>query len=83
MADDFGAVTPLSESVLWRLNRAWFEREGPAAWSTGTVPSMITTNAVIGLSYARVVVEFLRRWAETSTAEERRQPVHIVELGAG
>ncbi|MBA2282675.1 MAG: SAM-dependent methyltransferase [Acidimicrobiia bacterium] len=83
MADDFGAVTPLSESVLWRLNRAWFEREGPAAWSTGTVPSMITTNAVMGLSYARVVVEFLRRWAETSTAEERRQPVHIVELGAG
>nr|MDQ3292885.1 SAM-dependent methyltransferase [Actinomycetota bacterium] len=79
----FGAVTPLSESVLWQLNREWYDQEGTRAWSTGVMPSMITTNAVVGYSYAQAVVAFLREWAEGACADERRQPIHIIELGAG
>jgi hypothetical protein len=72
----------LSESVLWSLQREYFQREGIRAWSQGVVPEMITTNAVMGSAYARMVVAFLREW-RAATSDPPDEPVHIVELGAG
>ena len=34
----------LSRSVLWRLQRRFFERRGMAAWSEGIVPHHVTCN---------------------------------------
>lgn len=72
----------LSESVLWSLQREYFQREGIRAWRNGVVPEMITTNAVMGAAYARMMVAFLREWRAT-TPDPPDEPIHIVELGAG
>jgi hypothetical protein len=79
VADD--EFTPLSESALWDLQRAYFEREGVQAWSSGTVPSMVSTNAVVAAAYAKLITAFLREW--TDRAGRAAERVHIVELGAG
>lgn len=74
------AGQPLSQSVLWRLQRRFFERQGIRAWSEGTVPSYLTSNPRIADAYAQVVLGWLR---DCAPALDRGQPVHILELGCG
>ena len=69
----------LSQSLLWRLQRNYFERQGVEAWRSGAVPHHITSSPFIADAYARVVMGFLR---DCSTLDHS-QPVHIVELGSG
>lgn len=68
----------LSRSLLWRLQRNYFERHGIEAWSSGAVPHHITSSPFIADAYARVVLGYLR-----DSTIDRSQPVHIVELGSG
>ena len=70
----------LSESLIWQLQRNYFDRQGITAWSTGTVPHHITSSAFIAEAYARVVFGFLR---DCCAQHDVTQPVYIVELGAG
>ncbi len=75
-----------SRSMLWRLQRSFFERQGIGAWRDGTVPHYITSNAFIARAYAQVAFGFLRDCAAGAgrlalAAHDR--PVYIVELGAG
>jgi len=70
----------LSRSVLWRLQRRFFERRGPAAWSEGVVPHHATTNPYLARAYSRIVLGFLRDWR---AGLDPSQPVYLVELGAG
>ena len=70
----------LSGSLLWRVQRAFFETQGVEAWRGGDVPQYITCNPYIAATYARQVVGFLQDWRERL---DPTQPVHIVELGAG
>jgi hypothetical protein len=81
-ASRFPLETPcrLSRSVLWRLQRRFFERRGMAAWSEGQVPHHATSNPYLARAYGRVVLGFLRDW---HTRLDPSQPVYIVELGAG
>lgn len=69
----------LSESVLWDLQRSFFECRGVDAWCSGGVPSYVTTNPYIARAYARVVAAFLRDCRPTDPT----RPIYIVELGAG
>jgi tetratricopeptide (TPR) repeat protein len=69
----------LSRSLLWRLQRNYFERHGIEAWSSGAVPHHITSSPFIADAYARVVMGFLR----DCSVLDHSQPVHIVELGSG
>src|SRR6185295_12197231 len=69
----------LSRSLLWRLQRNYFEQRGIEAWSSGAVPHHITSSPFIADAYARVVMGFLRDWSTL----DHSQPVHIVELGSG
>lgn len=69
----------LSNSLLWRLQRNYFEQQGVEAWSSGAVPHHITSSPFIADAYARVVMGFLRDWS----ALDSGQPVNIVELGSG
>jgi tetratricopeptide (TPR) repeat protein len=65
----------LSESRLWELQRAYFEREGLTAWSDGVVPHYVTSNAFIGRAYAQAALAF---FDDCGTAGGT-----VVELGAG
>jgi hypothetical protein len=79
----------LSRSILWKLQRELFDREGIEAWNGGGVPHHITSNPFIAEAYVRIVFGFLRDYlsepVETSPTKESRfeQPLYIVELGAG
>ena len=81
----------LSTSILWKLQRNYFERQGIEAWSTGTVPHHITSSPFIADAYARVVFGFLRDCQSLAGRDsdgsfgslDLSQPVYIVELGSG
>ena len=79
---------PLSQSLLWQLQRDFFERQGIAAWSQVNVPHYITNNPFIAQAYARVVCGFLRDCRALDGAGgfpplNPDEPVYIIELGAG
>ena len=81
-ASRFPLETPcrLSRSVLWRLQRRYFEHRGVAAWADGEVPHQVTSSPYLARAYSRVIAGFLQDW---SAALDRSQPVYVVELGAG
>lgn len=70
----------LSSSLLWQLQRSYFEQQGIEAWRSGAVPHHITSSPFIADAYARVVLGFLR---DSFSSLDHSQPVHIVELGSG
>jgi hypothetical protein len=72
----------LSQSVLWRCQRRFFEEQGVEAFSAGTVPHYITGNPCIAQAYTRLVLGWLRDFS-TADAHRDQEPIHIVELGAG
>lgn len=71
----------LSSCMLWRLQRTFFAAQGIEAWRQGIVPHYITSNAYIADAYAKVVATYLGE--RKATLADPRQPVHILELGAG
>ncbi|BDS09998.1 tetratricopeptide repeat protein [Aureispira anguillae] len=72
--------TKFSDSQLWALQRAYYEQKGVEAWSSGTVPHYITSNPVVGKTYAELVLAFLR---DLSLKKQSTQTVYLLELGAG
>lgn len=81
---------PLSRSLLWRLQRSFFERRGAQAWTEAVVPHYITSNPWIADAYAKVVLGWLRDLSSPPAAGKRQgpsldlgRPIHIVELGCG
>jgi tetratricopeptide (TPR) repeat protein len=81
----------LSESVLWKLQRNYFDCQGVEAWSTAAVPHHITCSPFIAQAYARIVLAFLRDYPSVKTGKEDPgllpfdpgRPLYIVELGSG
>ena len=81
----------LSQSILWTLQRNFFEAQGIEAWSCGTVPHNLTCSPFIADSYARVVFGWMRdcktAMSEGNGTSSREfdpdQPIYIIELGAG
>lgn len=80
----------LSESVLWQLQRKFFDVQGVQAWTEGTVPHYITSNGWIASSYAKVVLGWLRDCSGAASPQrgsfaplDLRHPVYIFELGCG
>jgi len=69
----------LSESMLWRLQREYYERCGVEAWASGCVPYWITCNPRIARQFAAVVSAWVLESPELDLAE----PVTLVELGGG
>ncbi|APR81591.1 TPR domain protein [Minicystis rosea] len=69
----------LSRSLLWKLQRRYFDQEGIQAWRTTTVPHYVTNNPALAGAYAEVFFGFLRDCRDAGAEE----PVTIVELGAG
>ncbi len=78
-------ASPLSTSMLWDLQRSFYDAAGLAAWTPDGVPHYITTNPSIARSYARTVFGFFRDLWSTPAKGKKAvagDPV-IVELGAG
>ncbi len=74
----------LSRSVLWKLQRAYFEQAGIDAWRKAVVPHYITSNPFVAATYARLVVGFLRDLAAAGHGGgPPSPPLTILELGAG
>src|SRR3954453_22275229 len=66
---------PFSHSLLWDLQREYFQTSGVTAWSTHTVPLYVTNNPALARAYAALVAA----WLEDSQTEA---PVSVVDLGA-
>ncbi|MGD8775285.1 MAG: hypothetical protein PVF44_08205 [Syntrophobacterales bacterium] len=84
-------VKPLSQSILWKLQRNYFEGQGIEAWRQGTVPHYITSNPFIANAYAKVVFGFIRDCTAITgdSADDSfppldpGHPIYIIELGSG
>lgn len=70
----------LSRSLLWKVQRRFFEQEGPKAWQKGIVPHYITNSPLLAEAYAKVLFGYLR---DCFGCLEPRHPVYILELGSG
>lgn len=71
---------PLSQSIIWQLQRDFYVRRGVKAWTEDMVPNFITNNPFIAEIYADIVLGFLHDCGGTFS---REQPLRILELGAG
>lgn len=71
---------PFSESLLWQLNRNFYQDTGIDAWSKGIVPHQMTSNSMVGKTYATLILGFLKDLAKKGQTTE---PVYLLELGAG
>jgi tetratricopeptide (TPR) repeat protein len=71
----------LSGSMLWKIQRSFFDAEGVRGWREGTIPQYITTNAFIARAYARVALGWLRDCQAAGLDPD--QPIYIIELGSG
>lgn len=72
--------TRFSESLIWQLQRQYFEKAGIDAWRQKQVPHYITSNPMIARTYAALIFAFLRDLVRTGPPEET---VYFLELGAG
>lgn len=72
----------LSRSILWGIQRKFYEARGVDAWAGGALPYYITSNPAIANAYARVVLAFLSHCVAASGATPRK-PVQIIEIGSG
>src|SRR5258708_30996254 len=70
----------LSESMLWRLQRDFYDERGIRAWSHGNVPQGITTTPHIARAYARIALGYLR---DVEAQLDPSPPVSVVALSAG
>ncbi len=71
---------PFAQSLIWQLQRDYFSQAGIEAWRSGEVPHYITSNPVVGKTYAELVLAFLR---DLSLRGQREETVYLLELGAG
>ncbi|WP_411991492.1 hypothetical protein [Agarivorans sp. DSG3-1] len=73
-------ATLFSRSRIWQLQRDYFNQAGINAWRSGEVPHYITSNPVMGKTYAELVLALLR---DLSLKGHTEEPVYLLELGAG
>ena len=76
------AEKPLSQSMLWDLQKAFFSNQGPEAWIKGIVPQYITTNPYIANLYAKTVFGYCRDYAARGDID-KNSTIYIMELASG
>jgi hypothetical protein len=78
---------PLSQSLIWRLQRDFYAQRGLKAWTEDLVPSYITNNPFIAEIYAQIVAGFISDCMNLPQKGPRplspENPLRILELGAG
>ena len=76
------AEKPLSQSMLWNLQKDFFANQGPEAWIKGIVPQYITTNPYIANLYAKTIFGYCRDYV-TRTDIDKNSTIYIMELASG
>jgi tetratricopeptide (TPR) repeat protein len=76
---------PLSQSLIWRLQRDFYAQRGLKAWTEDLVPSYITNNPLIAETYAQIVAGFVSDCMHQAQHAplSPHNPLRILELGAG
>jgi tetratricopeptide (TPR) repeat protein len=69
-----------SESLIWQMNRDYYAREGIDAWREEVVPYHVTSNSMVGKTYAELIFAFLR---DLAAKDQIKEKIYILELGAG
>jgi tetratricopeptide (TPR) repeat protein len=76
--------TRLSESMIWEVQRVYWEERGPIAWSSGDVPFLLSTAPVVGRSYARLIEAFVEDAAAGRLGPiDPSEPVYVLDIGCG
>ena len=77
----------LSQSILWQIQRHYFQRDGLKAWCEDIVPHTISSNPIMARAYSQTALAYWRDCvvaAQNSTLPlDNNQPLYIIELGAG
>ena len=76
------AEKPLSQSMLWTLQKDFFANQGPEAWIKGIVPQYITTNPYIANLYAKTIFGYFRDYAAREDFD-KSTTIYIMELASG
>ena len=71
---------PFSESLIWQLNRDFYQDTGIEAWSKAIVPHNMTSSSMVGKTYAELILGFLK---DLAAKGQTTDTVYILELGAG
>ncbi len=74
------ADKPLSQSLLWQIQRHYFLENGMAAWQDDVVPHQISSSPYMARAYAELAFAYLEDTADTL---DFSKPFTIIELGAG
>jgi hypothetical protein len=78
---------PLSQSVIWPLQRDFYTQRGLKAWTEDMVPNYITNNPFIAEIYAAIVAAYLADCIALGQKDldplSPQNPLRILELGAG
>lgn len=77
---DLESARPFSESLIWQLNRDYYNNHGIDAWGQGLVPHQVTSNSKVGKTYAEIIFGFLKDLAFKGQISDT---VYVLELGAG
>jgi len=72
---------PFSQSLLWQLQRDYFQQQGIAAWQQGEVPHYVTCNPFMAKAYAEMIFAFMRDRHRLQPHSSER--LYLLELGAG
>jgi len=75
------AQKPFSKSLIWKLQRDYFDKQGINAW-VSQVPYFVTSNCYIAKSYAYLTLAFIKDWI-LEYPESKKDPFYIIELGTG
>lgn len=71
---------PFSESLIWQLNRDFYQKQGVNAFSDHIVPHNLTSSSLVGETYSELIFGVLNDLASQGKTTEK---VYILELGAG
>ena len=75
---------PLSRSIVWELQRRFYDSHGAKAWQDSHVPFEISSNAYLARRYAEILLGLMRDLRSGRMGKRwRSTPLTIVELGAG
>jgi SAM-dependent methyltransferase len=73
----------LSESMLWDVQHAYWER-GSLAFSSGDVPFLLSTAPVVARAYARLIEGFVEDLAAGRFGGyDASEPVYVIDIGCG
>ncbi|MFT3842465.1 MAG: hypothetical protein QM723_36080 [Myxococcaceae bacterium] len=74
MSQRIESGVPLSRSSLWKFQEEYYQRRGPAAFSSGEVPWRVSSTPLAG----RLMAELLEAYGQ-----DTGRPVEVLELGGG